>query len=89
MLTLPGEQGFFEASLLLLDDVWDVQLAPHLKGRPVVTMPFRDLVFVTGSEDVEGLQRVRKLEADTQTQQLVHPLSRQFLVRRDGAWRVL
>jgi hypothetical protein len=88
MLTLPGEQGFFEASLLLLDDVWDVQLAPHLKGQPVVTMPFRDLVFVTGSEDVEGLERVRQLEADTQTQQLEYPLSRQFLVRRDGGWRV-
>jgi hypothetical protein len=89
MLTLPGEGGFFEASLLLLDEVWDAQLAPHLKGAAVVTMPFRDLVFVTGADDEAGLARVRELEAGTQTQDLEHPLSRQFLVRRQGAWRVL
>jgi hypothetical protein len=89
MLTLPGEGGFFEASLLLLDEVWDAQLAPHLKGAAVVTMPFRDLVFVTGADDEAGLARVRELEAGTQTQDLEHALSRQFLVRRQGAWRVL
>jgi hypothetical protein len=88
MLTLPGEGGFFEASLLLLDEVWTEQMAPLLKGDPVVCVPFRDLVFVTGSDDEAGLERVGSLVANTQGQNLEHPLSPQVLVRREGQWRV-
>lgn len=88
LLTLPGEGGFFEASLLLLDEVWTEQLAPLIKGDPVVCIPFRDLVFVTGSEDAAGLARLQELVADTQGKDLEYPLSTQVLVRREGQWRV-
>ncbi len=88
LLSLPGEGGFFEASLLLLDEVWTEQVAPLIKGDPVVCIPFRDLVFVTGSEDAAGLARLQELVADTQGKDLEHPLSLQVLVRREGHWRV-
>ena len=59
-----------------------------LPGTPVELVRFAPL-----GDPVEIKLRnyhlsLRKLEADTQTQQLAYPLSRQLVVRRDGAWRV-
>jgi hypothetical protein len=84
ILTLPGEGGHFEASLLLLDEVWEHQ-ATLVKGDVVAALPARDLLFVTGTEEAQGLDQVKAL----MTQNVEHPLSQQLLVRRAGAWRVL
>lgn len=86
MLTLPGEGGHFEASLLLLDEVWD-RAAPLVKGDVVAALPCRDLLFVTGTNDPEGLKKVRGMAADALEKHLEHPVTQQLFVRREGTWR--
>lgn len=51
--------GRHEASLLIATPVWR-SVVPALKGRPVIGVPNRDVFLITGSEDVEGLARLRK-----------------------------
>jgi hypothetical protein len=87
MLTLPGEGGHFEASLLLLDEVW-ARAAPLVKGDVVAALPGRDLLLFTGTDDVEGLKKVRSVAADALEKGLEHPLTQQLIVRREGGWRV-
>jgi uncharacterized protein YtpQ (UPF0354 family) len=55
--------GDYEASLLLFDSIWE-DLRTKVKGDIVVAVPTRDLLVVTGSEDADGLQRVRKVAKD-------------------------
>ena len=50
--------GNFEASLLLLERVW-TSSAPKVKGETVVAIPARNVLLVTGSEDKQGLARMR------------------------------
>jgi uncharacterized protein YtpQ (UPF0354 family) len=52
--------GDYEASLLLLDSVWsDVQ--KDVRGDVVVAIPTRDLLLVTGSQDTQGIEKVKQL----------------------------
>ncbi len=85
-LTLAGEGGHFEASLLLLDEVW-ARAAPLVKGDVVAALPGRDLLLFTGTDDVEGLKKVRGMTADALHKGLEHSLTQQLFVRRDGGWR--
>lgn len=87
MLTLPGEGGYFEASLLLLDEVW-AAVAPLVRGDVVAALPCRDLLFVTGALDAAGLEKVRGMADDARARGLEGQLSQQLLTRRDGAWCV-
>ncbi|HBC87777.1 MAG TPA: hypothetical protein DCZ94_12555 [Lentisphaeria bacterium] len=57
MLTAGGD---YDASILLLDSVWD-KAQIKVKGDFVVAIPSRDLLLVTGSQDSEGLEKMRKL----------------------------
>ncbi len=51
--------GDYEASLLLFDSIWtDGKLA--VKGDIVVAIPTRDTLLVTGSEDLDGLIKMRQ-----------------------------
>lgn len=59
MLTAGGD---YEASLLLLDSIWTANNF-QVKGDIVVTIPTRDLLLVTGSEDKPGLARIRAIAA--------------------------
>jgi hypothetical protein len=86
MLLNPGSGGYFEASLLLLDEVW-AQLASEVKGEVVVAVPTRDLLFVTGSEDAAGLERVKEIVADALSRPQQHALTNQLYVRRAGGWQ--
>ena len=84
MLINPGSGGVYEASLLLLDDVWTA-LADDVKGDLVVAVPARDLLFVTGSSDAAGIERVKAMTADAFARQ-DNAISSGLYVRRDGAW---
>jgi uncharacterized protein YtpQ (UPF0354 family) len=54
--------GDYEASLLLIDDVWSGGQV-KVNGDIVVAIPARDVLLVTGSRDRSGLKRVRDLAA--------------------------
>jgi uncharacterized protein YtpQ (UPF0354 family) len=52
--------GTYEASLLLLDDLWGGDKL-KVNGDYVVAVPSRDLLLVTGSRNQDGLARLREL----------------------------
>jgi hypothetical protein len=55
MLTCGGN---YEASLLMVPRVW-AEVDPLLQGERIVAIPNRDLLFVTGSENVAGITWMR------------------------------
>ncbi|MBA2661156.1 MAG: DUF1444 family protein [Bradymonadaceae bacterium] len=76
--------GNFEASLLLLDSLWD-QIGELLEGELAVATPARDLVFVTGTEELGGLQALRNM-VDDMFVGASYPISDQILRREAGRW---
>ena len=52
--------GAYEASLILFDDLWE-RMASKVNGEIVIAVPARDLLLVTGSNDKDGLERMRKV----------------------------
>lgn len=57
MLTAGGD---YEASLLLLNSVWD-DLRKEVRGDIVVAIPTRDLLLVTGSQDAQGIAKIKQI----------------------------
>jgi uncharacterized protein YtpQ (UPF0354 family) len=55
--------GNYEASLLLLDDIWTGDQITF-PGDTVVAVPARDALLVTGSRSRKGLQAVRAMTAE-------------------------
>lgn len=56
--------GDYESSLLLFDKIWNGDQF-EVQGDLVVAIPSRDLLLVTGSEDSEGLKKVKKIVKKT------------------------
>ncbi len=83
-LILPQSGGNFEASLLVDDDAWSA-LASEVAGELVAVAPARDLLFVTGSRNVLGLEQISATARDA-FGRVDHPVSKQLLVRRRGIW---
>jgi uncharacterized protein YtpQ (UPF0354 family) len=83
MLTCGGN---FEATTLLLDDVWQ-QVSAMVSGDLVVAVPARDIVIFTGTDNHDGLALMRsKVSHVLETGD--HTLTRHFLVRSDTGWRL-
>lgn len=79
MLTAGGN---YEASLLLLDSVWsDIQ--KDVQGDIVVAIPTRDVLLVTGSDDREGLEKMRQTVQKI-SKKSAYKLTTKLFVRRDG-----
>ena len=76
--------GTYEASLLLFDAIWTKENF-EVKGDIVVAVPSRELLLVTGSEDENGLKKLRKL-AEAAVGQERHALTARLFVRKDGGW---
>jgi uncharacterized protein YtpQ (UPF0354 family) len=76
--------GTYEASFLLYDDLWTKDNFPVM-GDIVVYVPSRDAVFVTGSNDVEGLKRVRSIVYNPENQ-WSHIVSEVGFVRKGDKW---
>jgi uncharacterized protein YtpQ (UPF0354 family) len=54
--------GTLEASLLLLEPVWQ-QLASYLPGIPLAAVPARDLLIVSGSNQPQAFSRIKQAGA--------------------------
>lgn len=79
MITAGGD---YEASLLLLDSIWSSgQL--EVKGDVVVGIPTRDLLLVTGSQDAEGIEKLKRLVNDA-TNKGSYRLTQKLFVYRGG-----
>jgi uncharacterized protein YtpQ (UPF0354 family) len=83
MLSFDG----LESSLLLADALWQ-RLAGLVSGDPVVGVPARDVVIVTGSGSREGLVKVQNAVDRVFFAGDQHLLTRQLLVRRDDGWEM-
>ena len=51
--------GNFEASLILLDEMWDEDLVQHHGGEPVVAIPARDVLCFCNASSVAGIDELR------------------------------
>jgi uncharacterized protein YtpQ (UPF0354 family) len=80
MLTAGGN---YEASLLLLDSIWnDGQM--DVLGDIVVAVPTRDLLLVTGSQDQEGIEKVTQIVKKSFSEGFSYRLTQKLFVYRNG-----
>jgi uncharacterized protein YtpQ (UPF0354 family) len=66
-VALMSAGGNYEASLLLIDDIWSSGQI-QVNGDIVVAIPTRDVLLVTGSRSRSGLKLVRELTAKFKAQ---------------------
>lgn len=74
--------GTYEASLLLLDSLWDSGQF-EVRGDIVVAIPTRDLLLVTGSEYPDGIRQVKQMVREAFAGG-AYRLTQQLFVYRDG-----
>ena len=74
--------GDYEASLVLLDSIWsDGQM--DVKGDVVVAIPTRDLLLVTGSQDTQGIEKLKQMVKEASTDGS-YRLTQKLFVHRSG-----
>lgn len=84
MLTCGGN---YEASMLLVDDVWDF-VAEHVDGDVIAAAPARDLLFATGSNSSVGLSEMEAAVRRVFEGDFSYRVSRAMLRRQDGGWTI-
>lgn len=81
MLTAGGD---YDASLLLLDDVWSSGQI-EVEGEIVVAIPARDALLITGSENAAGMAELRKLATAIRAE-ASYALTDTLFVYREGGF---
>jgi uncharacterized protein YtpQ (UPF0354 family) len=81
MLSFDG----LESSVLLANAFWD-SLEGSVPGELVVGVPARDVVIITGSQSMPGLEKARRAVDRVFFAGDQHLITRHLLVRRRGAW---
>jgi uncharacterized protein YtpQ (UPF0354 family) len=84
LFTMITAGGTYEASLLLLDDLWSGD-ALGVDGEPVVAVPARDLLLVTGSRNRAGIAQLRKIASEVRAEG-TYTLTDELFVYRRGAF---
>lgn len=79
-------EGNFEASVLLLDTVWDVSLAKYVGGEFLATAPTRDVLAFGDASAPAVPGQLRSVRDRVLASGPDHPLSGRLLRRRRGAW---
>lgn len=79
MLTAGGD---YESSLLLFDFIWD-DMQKEVRGDVVVAIPTRELLLVTGSQDTQGIEKMKHI-VQKATAEGSYRLTTQLFVFRDG-----
>jgi len=78
--------GTFEASLLLIKEIWDKQ-AELVPGDLVAGIPCRDMLLFTGSESEEGIEQLHQAVEEIY-QNEGYLISKTLLVYRNNKWEV-
>jgi len=76
-----------ESSLLLADAFWD-EVAHDLPGDPVVAVPARDVLLITGADSPPGLAKAGRCVDRVHFAGSHHLLTQDLLVRTGNRWRV-
>ncbi len=82
-LSMLVADGMYEASMLLFEGIWNKQQFP-VKGDIVVYVPARDVVLITGSEDITSLATIQEILFDEQG--FAHPISNIGFTMKQGKW---
>ncbi|MEN3159741.1 DUF1444 family protein [Alkalimonas sp. NCh-2] len=77
--------GNYEASLLLLDDIWTKDNF-SVRGEIVVFVPSRDIILVTGSDDREGLRKAQEIIRNNEWSYFISEIA---YVRKNHSWVLL
>ena len=78
--------GQFEASLMLLEEIWDASLNDRTPNGAVVAIPSRSVLAFCDAANTEGIRQLREL-VDRVTAVDDHKLTAQLFHRHEGAWR--
>jgi uncharacterized protein YtpQ (UPF0354 family) len=79
--------GNLEACVILLQEFWQF-LSQKIPGKIVISVPHRDILFVTSSESEDGLKQIRKATADIFGKDKVHSLSPNLFAWDGNSWEV-
>lgn len=75
----------FDASLLLVDEVWNKERL-HVKGEIVVAIPARNLLLFADSGDAHAVDELARLARKVESED-TYSLTSQLFIRRAGAFR--
>jgi uncharacterized protein YtpQ (UPF0354 family) len=78
--------GNFEASLILLDDLWDEELAHFAPNGFIAAVPCRDILAFCDSENGSGILELRQLIQRLENGD--HPISSVLYRRHASIWRL-
>jgi uncharacterized protein YtpQ (UPF0354 family) len=70
--------GNYEASLILLKEIWNRESMP-VDGDFVVSIPTRDLLLVTGSNNKIGIEKIKKMANDAVESNSYHLIADLFV----------
>jgi uncharacterized protein YtpQ (UPF0354 family) len=79
--------GYFEASLILLDGLWDGPFKQFVPGEYAVAMPARDILSFCDSNSPEGIDGLKQLIDRGTAGKFDHPITDKIYVRRDGIFQ--
>ena len=77
--------GNFEASLILLDEMWDSSLGSYHHGDPVIALPTRDVLCFCDASSSAGVAELRAVVSRLWPSG-DHLISDQLFRRRNGVW---
>jgi Protein of unknown function (DUF1444) len=78
--------GQFEASLVLLDALWDGALKKFIPNGLVLAIPNRDVCLFCDARSVQAIAQIRDLAANS-VKSGDHPLSATLITRVNGRWK--
>ena len=81
--------GNFEASLILLDCLWDDSFRQFAAGQYAIAIPARDILAFCDSSSVEGLRELQRVSQAAHSSPIDHPLSDRLYLRMGSRWQVL
>lgn len=77
--------GNFEASLMLVDDLWDKELRDFIEGDFIAAIPSRDVLAFSSADSPDGASELEGVIARV-WREADHLLSRSLFRRRRGRW---
>jgi uncharacterized protein YtpQ (UPF0354 family) len=77
--------GNYEASLILYNSLWDDDTLP-IEETPIIGVPNRDVLIVTGNTQPERIEQTRAFVEDSFASG-DHPISKELFIRVAGGWQ--
>jgi uncharacterized protein YtpQ (UPF0354 family) len=75
--------GDFEASLILIDQLWDRHFRPFVSGVYAIAIPARDILAFCDKSSIQGINELQQL-IDRVTPRGDHLISERIWLRQDG-----